>query len=33
MAGGGPTGPMPACELRLHGVHVVVLEKPTEPTA
>ncbi|MGC9541263.1 rifampin monooxygenase [Streptomyces sp. UG1] len=33
IAGGGPTGLMLACELRLHGVHVVVLEKLTEPTA
>ncbi|WP_406209393.1 rifampin monooxygenase [Streptomyces decoyicus] len=33
VAGGGPTGLMLACELRLHGVHVVVLEKETEPTA
>ncbi|MGW0549050.1 rifampin monooxygenase [Streptomyces altiplanensis] len=33
VAGGGPTGLMLACELRLHGVHVVVLEKLTEPTA
>ncbi|MFD7260407.1 rifampin monooxygenase [Streptomyces sp. NPDC059874] len=32
IAGGGPTGLMLACELRLHGVHVVVLEKLTEPT-
>ncbi|MEU9486782.1 rifampin monooxygenase [Streptomyces decoyicus] len=32
IAGGGPTGLMLACELRLHGVHVVVLEKETEPT-
>ncbi|MER8097410.1 rifampin monooxygenase [Streptomyces goshikiensis] len=32
VAGGGPTGMMLACELRLHGVHVVVLEKLTEPT-
>ncbi|MEN8652916.1 FAD-dependent monooxygenase [Streptomyces sp. 21So2-11] len=27
VVGGGPTGLMLACELRLHGVHVVVLEK------
>ncbi len=27
VAGGGPTGMMLAAELRLHGVHVVVLEK------
>ncbi|MER5930943.1 rifampin monooxygenase [Streptomyces sp. NPDC002054] len=32
VAGGGPTGLMLAAELRLHGVHVVVLEKLTEPT-
>ncbi len=32
MVGGGPTGLMLAAELRLHGVHVVVLEKLTEPT-
>lgn len=32
VAGGGPTGLMLACELRLHGVHVVVLEKLTAPT-
>ncbi|MFF4422544.1 rifampin monooxygenase [Streptomyces sp. NPDC001549] len=32
VAGGGPTGLMLACELRLHGVHVLVLEKETEPT-
>ncbi|MGK5550392.1 rifampin monooxygenase [Actinomadura kijaniata] len=32
IAGGGPTGLMLAGELRLHGVHVVVLEKLTEPT-
>ncbi|MGW4460864.1 rifampin monooxygenase [Micromonospora sp. NPDC004704] len=32
VAGGGPTGLMLACELRLHGVHVVVLERDTEPT-
>jgi 2-polyprenyl-6-methoxyphenol hydroxylase-like FAD-dependent oxidoreductase len=32
VAGGGPTGVMLAGELRLHGVHVVVLEKETEPT-
>ncbi|MEU6011282.1 rifampin monooxygenase [Streptomyces sp. NPDC047453] len=32
VAGGGPTGLMLAGELRLHGVHVVVLEKLTEPT-
>ncbi|TXS54633.1 rifampin monooxygenase [Streptomyces sp. uw30] len=33
VVGGGPTGLMLACELRLHDVHVVVLEKLTEPTA
>ncbi|MFG2888245.1 rifampin monooxygenase [Streptomyces sp. NPDC048248] len=32
IAGGGPTGLMLAGELRLHGVHVVVLERETEPT-
>ncbi|MFF1737905.1 rifampin monooxygenase [Streptomyces sp. NPDC058247] len=32
IAGSGPTGLMLACELRLHGVNVVVLEKLTEPT-
>ncbi|MFH8371827.1 rifampin monooxygenase [Streptomyces sp. NPDC018031] len=32
IAGGGPTGLMLAGELRLHDVHVVVLEKLTEPT-
>ncbi|HET6857801.1 MAG TPA: rifampin monooxygenase [Streptomyces sp.] len=32
VAGGGPTGLMLACELRLHDVNVVVLEKLTEPT-
>jgi rifampicin monooxygenase len=32
VAGGGPTGMMLASELRLHGVHVVVLEKDAEPT-
>src|SRR5919108_5042059 len=31
IAGGGPTGMMLACELRLHGVHVLVLEKEAEP--
>ena len=31
IAGGGPTGLMLAGELRLHGVHVVVLEKQAEP--
>ncbi|MFJ8198913.1 rifampin monooxygenase [Streptomyces sp. NPDC096152] len=32
IAGGGPTGLMLAAELRLAGVHVVVLEKLTEPS-
>jgi 2-polyprenyl-6-methoxyphenol hydroxylase-like FAD-dependent oxidoreductase len=32
VAGGGPTGVMLAAELRLHGVHVVVLERDAEPT-
>ncbi|GAA2246736.1 MULTISPECIES: rifampin monooxygenase [Kitasatospora] len=32
VVGSGPTGLMLAGELRLHGVHVVVLEKLTEPT-
>ncbi|MBZ4020233.1 rifampin monooxygenase [Streptomyces purpurogeneiscleroticus] len=32
IAGGGPTGMMLAAELRLHGVHVCVLEKEAEPT-
>lgn len=32
IAGGGPTGLMLAGELRLAGVHVVVLEKLTEPS-
>ena len=32
VAGGGPTGMMLASELRLHGVHVIVLEKEAEPT-
>jgi 2-polyprenyl-6-methoxyphenol hydroxylase-like FAD-dependent oxidoreductase len=32
VAGGGPTGLMLASELRLQGVHVVVLERDTEPT-
>ncbi|EMY35990.1 FAD-dependent monooxygenase [Arthrobacter crystallopoietes BAB-32] len=32
IAGGGPTGLMLACELRLHGVSVLVLEKDAEPT-
>lgn len=31
IAGGGPTGLMLATELRLHGVHVLVLEKEAEP--
>ncbi|MDG4859919.1 rifampin monooxygenase [Streptomyces sp. T-3] len=33
VVGGGPTGLMLAAELRLHGVHVVVLEKLTESTS
>jgi 2-polyprenyl-6-methoxyphenol hydroxylase-like FAD-dependent oxidoreductase len=33
VVGAGPTGLMLAGELRLHGVHVVVLEKLTQPTA
>ncbi|MFE7508421.1 rifampin monooxygenase [Promicromonospora sp. NPDC057488] len=32
VAGGGPTGVLLACELRLQGVSVVVLEKDAEPT-
>ncbi|ROO86830.1 2-polyprenyl-6-methoxyphenol hydroxylase-like FAD-dependent oxidoreductase [Actinocorallia herbida] len=32
IAGGGPVGLMLACELRLHEVRVVVLERLTEPT-
>ncbi|QKW18150.1 FAD-dependent monooxygenase [Kitasatospora sp. NA04385] len=32
VVGGGPTGLMLACELRLHGVEVVVLERLTAPT-
>ena len=32
VVGGGPTGVMLASELRLNGVHVVVLEKDVEPT-
>jgi rifampicin monooxygenase len=31
IAGAGPTGLMLACELRLHGVDVVVLERDAEP--
>jgi rifampicin monooxygenase len=32
IAGGGPTGMMLASELRLRGVHVLVLDKDAEPT-
>jgi 2-polyprenyl-6-methoxyphenol hydroxylase-like FAD-dependent oxidoreductase len=32
VAGGGPAGVMLASELRLHGVHVLVLDKDAEPT-
>jgi 2-polyprenyl-6-methoxyphenol hydroxylase-like FAD-dependent oxidoreductase len=32
VAGGGPTGLMLASEVRLHGVHALVLEKDAEPT-
>lgn len=32
ITGGGPTGMMLACELRLHGVRVVVLEKDAQPS-
>ncbi|MBM7783672.1 rifampin monooxygenase [Tenggerimyces flavus] len=32
VAGGGATGLMVACELRLHGVNVLVLERDTAPT-
>ncbi len=32
IAGGGPTGMVLAAELRLHGVHVVVVERDAEPT-
>ncbi|GAA2949983.1 rifampin monooxygenase [Streptomyces violaceus] len=32
IVGGGPTGMMLAAELRLHGVHVVVLERLAKPT-
>ncbi|KWX04831.1 FAD-dependent oxidoreductase [Carbonactinospora thermoautotrophica] len=32
VVGGGPTGLMLASELRLHDVHVLVLEKDAEPT-
>ncbi len=31
VVGGGPTGVMLAGELRLHGVHALVLEKAAEP--
>ncbi|NAS26314.1 monooxygenase [Herbidospora sp. NEAU-GS84] len=31
IAGCGPTGAMLAAELRLHGIHVIVLDKDTEP--
>jgi len=33
VAGGGPTGLMLASELRLQGVHALVLEKDAEPTS
>jgi rifampicin monooxygenase len=33
ISGGGPTGLMLASELRLHGVHVLVLEKQARPPA
>ena len=33
VAGGGPTGVMLASELRLHGVHVLVLEKEAQPAS
>lgn len=32
VVGGGPTGSMLASELRLHGIHVLVLDKAAEPT-
>ena len=32
VVGGGPTGMMLAAELRLHGLHTVVLEKEAEPS-
>ncbi len=32
IVGGGPTGMTLAGELRMHGVHVLVLEKEAEPT-
>jgi 2-polyprenyl-6-methoxyphenol hydroxylase-like FAD-dependent oxidoreductase len=33
VAGGGPTGLMLACELRLHGVQVLVLDNEAEASA
>ena len=33
VAGGGPTGLMLASELRLHGVHALVLERDAEGAA
>jgi rifampicin monooxygenase len=33
VVGDGPTGLMLACELRLHGVYALVLEKLAEPTS
>ncbi|WP_144311959.1 FAD-dependent monooxygenase, partial [Actinopolyspora erythraea] len=32
IVGGGPTGLMLACELRLHGIGVLVLDKEEEPS-